>query len=169
MRRMKYACTLLLATVLTAGCAKPAPEAPAVDLAAEAQAVRDRSAAWLQLAQAKDAAGIVNGVYTPEAVTLYDGKILKGSAALQADMEAGNAATPNSSITWSTNDVKVAASGDLAYELGAFTFDPDGAESKPATSGEYVTVWTKVDGTWRAVVDAGTMMKAAEAAAPAGG
>jgi len=154
---------------LAAGCAKPAPEAPAVDLAAEAQAVRDRSAAWLQLAQAKDAAGIVNGVYTPDAVTLYDGKILKGSAALQADMEAGNAATPNSTVTWSTNDVKVAASGDLAYELGAFTFDPDGAEAQPATTGEYVTVWSKVDGTWRAVADAGTMMKAAEAAAPAGG
>ncbi|MBM2853320.1 MAG: ketosteroid isomerase-like protein [Steroidobacteraceae bacterium] len=148
-----------------AGCAKPAPEAPVVDLAAEAQAVRDRSAAWMQMAQAKDGAGIVNGVYTPEAVTLYDGKILKGSAAIQADLDAGNAATPNSSITWSTNDVKVAASGDLAYELGAFTFDADGAGDGAATSGEFVTVWTKVDGTWRAVVDAGTMMKAA--AAPA--
>ena len=150
---------------LAAGCVKPAPEAPAVDLVAEAQAVRDRSAAWMQLAQAKDVAGILNGVYTPDAVTLYDGKILKGSAAIQADLDAGNAATPNSSIAWSTNDVKVAASGDLAYELGAFTFDPDGAESAPATSGEFVTVWTKVDGTWRAAVDAGTMMKAA--AAPA--
>jgi uncharacterized protein (TIGR02246 family) len=144
-----------------AGCAKPAPEAPAVDLAAEAQAVRDRSAAWLQLVEAKDTAGIVNGIFTPDAATLYDGKILKGSAAIQADLEAENAATPNSSTTWSTTDVKVAASGDLAYERGAFTFDPDGAEAQPATSGEYVTVWSKVDGTWRAAVDAGTMMKAA--------
>ena len=148
-----------------AGCAKPAPEAPVVDLAAEAQAVRDRSAAWMQMAQAKDGAGIVNGVYTSDAVTLYDGKILKGPAAIQADQEAGYAADPNGTIEWTTNDVKVAASGDLAYELGAFTFDADGAGDGAATSGEFVTVWTKVDGTWRAVVDAGTMMKAA--AAPA--
>jgi len=150
---------------LAAGCAKPAPEAPAVDVAAEAQAVRDRSAAWLQLAQAKDSAGIANGIFTSDAATLYDGKILKGPAAIQADLEAQVAETPNATTSWSTSDVKVAASGDLAYERGAFTFDPDGAESKPATSGEYVTVWTKVDGTWRAVVDAGTLMKAPEAPA----
>ncbi|MGB5132975.1 MAG: nuclear transport factor 2 family protein [Steroidobacteraceae bacterium] len=152
-------------SALAAGCAQKAPEAPAVDLAAEAQAVRDRSAAWLQLAQAKDAAGIANGVFASDLVTMYDGKILKGPAALQADIEAGNAATPNSTISWTTNEIKVAASADLAYELGAFTFDPDGAEAKPATTGEFVTVWSKVDGTWRAVVDAGTMIKAPEAPA----
>ncbi len=147
---------------LAAGCAKPAPEAPAIDLAAEAQAVRDRSAAWLQLAQAKDTAGIVNGSYTSNAVTMFDGNIRKGSAEIQAGMDAENAEAPNSSITWSTTDVQVAQSGELAYELGTFTFDPDGAEPKPAVSGEFVTVWTKVDGNWRAAVDAGTARKAAE-------
>ncbi len=150
---------------LGAGCAPKAPEAPAIDIAAEAQAVRDRSAAWMQMAQAKDAAGIASGIYTADAVSLYDGKILKGTAAMQADMEAGNAAEPNGTISWTTNDVKVAASGDLAYELGAFTADPDGAEAKPAQTGEFVTVWSKVDGTWRAVVDAGTLLKPAEAPA----
>jgi uncharacterized protein (TIGR02246 family) len=150
---------------MAVGCAQKAPQAPAVDLAAEAQAVRDRSAAWLQMAQAKDAAGIANGILTPDAAALYDGKILKGSAAIQADIEAQISEMPNATTSWSTSDVKVAASGELAYERGAFTFDPDGAESKPATSGEYVTVWTKVDGAWRAAVDAGTMMKAPEASA----
>jgi len=152
-------------SALAAGCAQKAPQAPAVDLAAEAQAVRDRSAAWLQMAQAKDAAGIANGVYASDAVTLYDGKVINGTAAIQADMAADSTAMPNSTISWTTNDVKVAASGDLAYELGAFTFDPDGAEAKPATTGEFVTVWSKVDGNWRAVVDAGTMIKAPEAPA----
>ncbi|MDH4260666.1 MAG: nuclear transport factor 2 family protein [Gammaproteobacteria bacterium] len=158
--------TILIAAAcaaLATGCAKPAPEAPMVDLAAEAQAVRDRSAAWLQMAQARDAASIASGIYTSDAVSLFDGKILKGPGAMQADMEAGAAAMPNSTITWSTSDVKVAASGDLAYELGTFTFDPDGADSKPATNGEFVTVWSKVDGTWRAAVDAGAMMKAPDA------
>jgi len=154
---------------LAAGCAKPAPEAPAVDLAAEAQAVRDRSAAWMQLAQAKDAAGIVNGVYTADAAALFDGDIRKGSTELQAGMEAEFAAAPDATISWTTDDVKVAASGDLAYERGTFTFDPDGAGEAPADSGEFVTIWTKADGTWRAVVDAGTARKAAEAAAPAAG
>ena len=169
MRVMKYACALFLTTVLAAGCAKPAAEAPVVDLAAEAQAVRDRSAAWLQLAQAKDVAGIVNGVWTADSVALFDGNIRKGAAELQAGMEAENAKMPNSTISWTTSDVKVAASGDLAYELGSFTFDPDGDGEVAAADGEFVTVWTKADGTWRVAVDSGTARKAAEAAAPAGG
>jgi uncharacterized protein (TIGR02246 family) len=152
-------------SALAAGCAQKAPEAPAIDLAAEAQAIRDRSAAWLQLAVAKDAAGIANGFYTTDAVTLYDGDVRKGSAAIQAGIEAETAETPNASITWSTNDVKVAASGDLAYELGTFMFDPDGPGSAPTATGEFVTVWTKADGSWRAVVDAGTRIKAPEAPA----
>jgi ketosteroid isomerase-like protein len=154
---------------LAAGCAKPAPQAPAIDLAAEAQAVRDRSAAWLQLAQAKDVTGIVNGVLTADSVALFDGNIRKGTAELQAGMEAENAKMPNSTISWTTNHVHVAASGDLAYELGSFTFDPDGDGEATAANGEFVTVWTKTDGSWRAAVDSGTARKLAEAAAPAGG
>lgn len=153
---------------LAAGCAQKAPEEPAVDLAAEAQAVRDRSAAWLQMAQAKDAAGVANDMYTANAVSMFDGEIHKGSAELQANMEADIAASPDASFSWSTTDVQVAGSGDLAYELGSFTFDPDGAGEKPAVTGEFVTVWTKADGTWRAAVDAGTARKAAEAATPGG-
>ena len=60
-------------------------------------------------------------------------------------------------IAWSTTGVRVAASGDLAYETGNITIDPDGAEGKkPATQRCFVTVWEKVDGTWRVVADAGT-------------
>ena len=169
MRGRKLMLVAAACGVLAAGCAKPAPEAPAVDLAAEAQAVRDRSAAWLQLAQARDAAGIVNGVYTADAATLFDGNIRKGTAEIQAGMEAEFAASPDATTSWTTDDVKVAASGDLAYERGTFSFDPDGAGEAPANSGEFVTIWSKVDGTWRAAVDAGTARKAAEAVEPAAG
>ena len=162
MRGQKWMLAAVACSALVAGCAKTAPVAPAIDVAAEAQAVRDRSAAWLKLAHAKDAAGIANDIRSADSVTLDDGKILKGTAALQADLEAGYAADPNGTLDWTTNDVKVAASGDLAYELGAFTYDPDGADAKPAVAGEYVTVWSKVDGTWRAVVDAGTVSNSAE-------
>ncbi len=154
---------------LVAGCAKPAPEpeAPAVDLAAEAQAVRDRSMEWLKLATAKDAAGIANGILAASSVTMYDGVINEGAAAVQAATDAGYAARPNATTTWVTDEVHVAASGDLAYELGTSTEDADGDGEAAPTTGRYVTVWTKADGSWRAVVDAGTQLKPAEAAAPA--
>ena len=169
MRGQKLMLVAAACVALAAGCAKPAPEAPAVDLAAEAQAVRDRSAAWMALAQAKDAAGIASGILATNAITMYDGVINEGAAAAQATFEANFAAKPNSTISWTTDEVHVAASGDLAYELGTRTDDADGAGEAAPTTGRYVTVWTKVDGTWRAVVDAGTTPKPAEATAPAGG
>lgn len=169
MRAFKYL-GLLLAAGLMAACAKSGPEAPAVDVAAEAQAIRDASAAWLKLAQARDVAGIVNGVYAADAETLFDGNIRKGSAEIQAGLEAEMDALPDATIVWTTDNVVVAASGDLAYERGSFNFDPDGAGEKPAEAGEFVTIWSKADGSWRPVVDAGTVKKAAEpAAAPAAG
>jgi len=164
MRGMKYACALFLTTVLTAGCAKPTAEAPVVDLAVEAQAVRDRSAAWLQMAQAKDISGLVNDIYTANAVSMFDGEVRKGSAVIRASEET-RLAPPDQTFSWSATDVQVAKSGDLAYELGSFWFDTDGAGEQPVISGEYVVVWTKADGTWRVAVESSTAVKPPEAPA----
>ncbi len=165
--------SLLAAGLLVAGCAKkeeppaaPAePAAPAVDVAAEEQAIRNRSAEWMNFANAKDIASVVK-VYSPEAVTAYDGTVQRGVAEIQAGAEKGAKDNPNSVIAWSTTGVRVAASGDLAVETGNITLDPDGdAGKKPATTGVFVTVWEKVDGAWRVAFDAGTENeKKAEAA-----
>ena len=164
MRGTKFAWALLLVTVLTTGCARPAAEAPAVDLAAEAQAVRGRSAAWLQMAQAKDISGLVNAIYTANAVSMFDGDVRKGSAVIRASEEI-RLAPPDQTFSWSATDVQVAKSGDLAYELGSFWFDTDGAGAQPVISGEYVVVWTKADGTWRVAVESSTAVKLPEAPA----
>ena len=150
-----------------AGCAAKkdeAPAAPAIDIAAEEQAVRGRSMEWLKFATAKDAAAIANGILAANSVTMYDGVINEGAAAFQAATEAGYAERPNATVTWTTDEVHVAASGDLAYELGSSTSDADGDGEAVPETGRYVTVWMKVDGTWRAVVDAGTDRKPAETA-----
>lgn len=146
---------LVLAVGLLAGCPPPQEATPPVDLAAEQAAVRAQSAQWMAWAQAKDAASIAEGIFLEDAVTMFDDEIHRGRAAIQASMEEEFASAPDSTITWSTDRVAVAASGDLAYELGSWTFDPDGDGEAPATRGEYVTVWTKVDGVWRCAVDAG--------------
>lgn len=162
MRHLNWMAGAIAAALLAAACA---PQAPAVDVAAEAQAIRDRSAEWLELAKAKDVAAIANGIYTADAVTLFDGTIRRGTAEIQAGMEAEMAAMPDAMLDWTTTDVRVASSGDMAYETGNWTFDPDGGGEKPSMSGEYVTVWVKADGVWRAAADAGTSPKEEEAAA----
>ena len=143
---------------LAAGCAQKAPEVPAIDLAAEAQAVRDRSAAWQQMAHAKDIDGLVNDIYTADAVSMFDGSIRKGSAEIRAS-EEGRLDAPDQTFSWSATDVRVSKSADLAYELGTFWFDTDGAGEEPMVSGEYVAVWTKADGTWRVAVDSSTAVE----------
>lgn len=165
MRGFKSVLVALGIALVATSCAK----APVVDVVAEAQAIRDRSAEWLALAEAKDAAAIANDIYAADAATLFDGEIRKGKAEIEAGMTAEMSGAPDSTITWTTDNVTVSASGDLAYERGSFAFDPDGAGAAAARTGEFVTIWSKADGTWRAVVDAGTAQKAEEAAVPAAG
>ncbi|MGH8129715.1 MAG: YybH family protein [Steroidobacteraceae bacterium] len=149
---------------MLAGCAKPQEEpkeeakaeAQAVDLAAEEQAIRNRSAEWMNYANAKDVATIVNGIFSPDAIAVSgEGDVRRGSAAIQAGMEKDVKKNPDGVVSWTTTSVNVAASGDMAVEKGDYYFDPDGSGKKPATSGTFVTVWEKIDGNWRATTDVG--------------
>jgi uncharacterized protein (TIGR02246 family) len=155
------------AAILLAGCAAkkeeaPAPAAaaepppPAVDLAAEEQAIRNRSGEWMNYMNAKDS-GSLAGVYAPSAVSIYDGNVTNGAEAIHANIAKELADNPKAIFSWTSDAVHAAASGDLAYETGSISVDLDGADGKkPATTGSFVTVWEKVDGSWRVVADAGT-------------
>jgi len=130
-----------------AACAAPAP---AVDLAAEAQAVRDASAQWMQAVQAKDWAAAAaffasDGMAFPE-----NEQPLVGPAAIQAHSEANAAAVPGT-IAWTTDQVVVATAGDMALEIGTWTMTSDTAPD----TGKYITVWQKIDGQWKARADMG--------------
>jgi uncharacterized protein (TIGR02246 family) len=152
---------------LIAGCAQRT-ETPAVDLAAEEKAIWDRSAEWMQLAQAKDAAAIVNTVFLPDAITVFDGVVRNGSAEIQAGLEKEFTDMPDGTLAWTTNSVKLASSGDMAWETGAWTLDPDGAGAAEPISGNFVTVWSRVDGTWRVAADSGSSPRPGQPADAAG-
>ncbi len=161
-RRTYVGTILILAAGVLVGCAAPQETGSAVDLAAEEQAIRDRSAQWLEWASAKDSAAIAEGIFLQNAETIFDGKFLQGRAAILANSESDQAENPDSTITWTTSSVEVAASGELAYERGSWTEDPDGAGEAPEEHGEYLTIWKKVDGTWSCAVDSGSTIKKEE-------
>jgi uncharacterized protein (TIGR02246 family) len=156
---------MTLATALLAGaCAKkeepkaeaPAePAAPAVDLAAEEQAIRNRSGEWMNYANSRDAASIATKIFAPDGVLIADEKAHKGTAAIQAAMEAEMKANPKSLVSWTSDEVRVSSGGDFAMENGSFNFDPDGDGKKPAVQGSFATTWAKIDGEWRVLSDAG--------------
>jgi ketosteroid isomerase-like protein len=137
----------VVALAALAACAKQ----PTVDVAAEEQAVRTASADWMKAVQARDwAAAAAN--FAPDGMMFPEHKEpVVGPAAAQAAAEAEWAGMPNASISWTTDKVVVAASGDLALEIGSWTMTNEGKQD----AGKYVTVWQKVSGAWKAAADVG--------------
>ena len=151
-------CVVIAVVSLAACAAQPATE-PAIDLAAEEQAIRDASAAWLMAHQERDAA-MIDSLMAADITTIFDGEIHQGLAAVQTSRAEEWAMYPDFTLAWTTSDVGVAASGDLAYEHGHWTADPDGAGEAPEEHGQYLTVWKKIDGQWKALYDTGTVIEA---------
>lgn len=164
--RLRALCPSLaaLAIVVLAACAPPAePPAPAdaaqaVDLAAEEQAVRDSSMQWLAAEQGRDLLTAMSFM-DANVTAIFDGTIQRGRAEVEAAKEAIWDENPDATIEWATKSVHVAASGDLAYEMGVWTTDPDGLDDPEAEIGEFLTVWKKVDGQWKVVADAGSTIR----------
>jgi uncharacterized protein (TIGR02246 family) len=154
---------VLLAGSLVA-CTAQQEQAPAVDLEAEAQAIRDVSSAWLEHVTARDLEELT-GLFAESAVFFDENEpATEGLAAIRADIESEWAENPDFTVTWSTISVDVADSGDMAWERGQWEFDPDGAGEAEGTYGEYVTVYRKMDGAWKAVADIGSVTKPEEEA-----
>jgi uncharacterized protein (TIGR02246 family) len=154
----------LAAALLATACAKKeeakvdeaaAPAAPVVDLAAEEQAIRNRSGEWMNYANARDAASIANKIFAADGVLIADEKAHKGTAAIQAALEAEMKENPKSLVSWTSDQVRVSTGGDFAMENGSFNFDPDGDGKKSAIQGSFATTWAKTDGEWRVLSDAG--------------
>ena len=124
--RTLFAMTLAAALFAT-GCAKkeePKEEpkveaAPAIDLAAEEQAIRNRSGEWMNYANSKDAASIATKMFASDGLLVADDKAYKGQAAIQAKMEEDIKKNPNGLVSWTSDQVRVSSAGDFAVETGS--------------------------------------------------
>jgi len=149
----------LMVPIILAACA--GQTTPAVDLAAEEQAIRAQSMAWLEAATARNAAGEA-AVFADDGIAFRENRDpIVGPAAFEAYTSADRAANPQSTVSWTIDQVVVAASGDLAYELGSYQLTGLGANGTGDDMGKYVTVWKKVNGTWKVAADMGSTTKPA--------
>lgn len=129
--------------------------APAGDAAAERAAIREISDGWLQNTRERRA-DVIADYFAPHAVVLKSGQApIVGPEAIRADIERDWSINPDFTIDWESSSLTVAESGDLAWERGSWTFDPDGSAPAPEASGAFVTVYAKVDGEWKVVADIG--------------
>lgn len=147
---------LALAGVMVAACAAPAPQAPAVDVAAEEAAIRAISASWLEADRAKNADGVLSH-FAPDGRVAWSGDApATGHDAIRALLEKNWAAEPGAMTTWSTDEVHISAAGDMAVEQGSWSTTGTGADGMGSDQGKYLTYYRKTDGAWKVVADVST-------------
>jgi uncharacterized protein (TIGR02246 family) len=124
----------------------------AVDISADEKAIRGHVDRWLQLAKAKDAAGIAELYAEDGAVMPPNASIGKGRAAIEQTW-ASMMRTPGFDLTFAPEQIVVSSSGDMALDRGTYslTIAPDGTTQ--TDTGKYVVVWRKIGGEWKASAD----------------
>lgn len=106
--------------------------APQPDLAAEERAIRDSDARWLKADQSRDAAGVA-AMFASDGVAYREHvEPLIGPAAFQAYGTNFWADNPKVGVTWTTDMIDVAPSGDLAIQTGAYQITGLGANGDRA-------------------------------------
>jgi len=134
----------LLLLPLLAACQ---PAAPAVDLAAEEEAILAQVVAFNAAVKAYDE-GAVAATYAPDAVLLAPNQErLTGTA--QINEYFGGLEQLKIEMAVTPVDVEVGASGDIAVEVGTWVLSlptPDGGVFND--NGKYMVMWKKTNGTW---------------------
>lgn len=149
---------ILLLALVTANAAACQPAsnsaAPAVDQAAELEALRQVSARWSDVSGTGDIEAELSfwaddAVFMPPGTDFVDGK-----AAIRAFLEQ-ESTLENFSIGWTTRSGYVAKSGDLAYLIEELLIEfDDEAGNRLSAPGKVVTVWRKDSaGDWKSVAD----------------
>jgi uncharacterized protein (TIGR02246 family) len=150
----------LVVMAILGACAQPQPPAPQPveppdTRAADEAAIRAAVKEWTAAAAAKDAEKFAS-FYAEDANLMFaNAPDVKGATAIR-EAAGGMMKDANFALSFETTAVQVARSGDLAYELGTYSMTTTNPKTKkPATEkGNYVVVWTKQPGKWKAIVDA---------------
>lgn len=117
-----------------------------VDIDAETAAVKERSRAVVAAEAAKDIETTMTFWLENGVVTLETGVQVKGKDDIRELLLGLFAAFKTFEAT--TTHVKVAPSGDVAYEYGTNRIVYPGNPDDIVETGKYVIIWRKVDDVW---------------------
>jgi uncharacterized protein (TIGR02246 family) len=146
-------CVFILACV--ACQQKATAPVPAVDTAADAQAIENAAKAQLAAIAARDVAGATN-VYASDAVFIDDtGTASRGKDAINATFK-GYLADPAMMLDFTLGRMIVSSGGDMAYSVSEFaqTYTDPTTQQPVTMKGTNICVWRKqADGSWKLVAD----------------
>ena len=141
----------ILAAALVAGCAS----VPRVDPASEEAAIRAQDQRLLQAITTKDASTIAS-IYAPDAYLMTPNvPAVTGTTAIRASW-TGMMQLPGLQFVFAPAHVDVSRAGDMAMDVGTYRFAMDGPQGRIEDSGNYTSVWKKLDGQWRLASDIAT-------------
>lgn len=144
--------SMSLAAVLLAGCESEPRKA---DSAVIEQQILAQEEAWNRAYARRDAEALAGFFADDGAMASPGEQLVRGKESIRKASEEF-AKDPNLNVSFRSNRVQVAQSGDLAYSRGQYLFtSTDPSTNQPESSrGYYLTVWKKqADGSWKAVED----------------
>lgn len=144
----RFAVALAALSILMAGCG-----GGEVDLEAEGVALMKLSRDWSTLVGKGDMNAALD-VWAKDAVVMPPGMaIFQGRDSIQEYVEKA-AQIPGFRISWEPVTVHVSECGDMAYMIERNVITMSDSLGNPVTThGKVVTVWRKVGGSWKNVVD----------------
>ena len=122
------------------------------DPAAVEQEIRDLDKKWVGAVVRGDVATIV-GLYAPDSVFFTpNAPPTEGPEAI-GEAWKGIMSLPNVSLNFRATRIDVAASGDLATDIGTYDLAFSGESGRVRDEGSYVVVWKKINGEWKVLAD----------------
>jgi ketosteroid isomerase-like protein len=149
---MKKIAFLSLAAVIILAACQPKPAA--VDLKAEAEAIRNIEDQWLAANKTKDISKVLS-IFASDAVVMEKNMpIVVGIDAIQKSWEKWFADTTfiHNSLTGTTDNIEVSASGDLGYARGTNHYSIKTKDGIIEIDDKYVDIFKKTGGEWKCIV-----------------
>jgi uncharacterized protein (TIGR02246 family) len=118
------------------------------------QTIRDIDTEWSRAAENKDADKFVTFYSETGSAMPFNAPMMTGRSKIR-ELWTALMAKPGFSLHFGPTQTEVAASKDLAYDLGTFELTLNDEAGKPMVMpGKYVVVWKKQsDGQWKAEAD----------------
>ena len=109
----------------------------------------------MQAITARDASTAAT-IYAPDAYLMTpNAPAVTGTAAIRSSW-AGMLGMPGLQFVFTPAHIDISKAGDMAMDVGTYRFSADGPQGKIDDSGNYNTVWKKLDGQWRIASDIAT-------------
>ena len=143
---------MLIAALI--GCAgNQQPARPAADTAAITATLDSLNQAFVAAVAARDTDAVV-GFYADEAQVLPAGMPrADGHDAIRA-VWVGMLQTPGLELNFTGSKPTITEAGDMVIDVGSYSMKMQDKKGKPMEDvGKYVTIFKKVDGAWKIVVD----------------